>query len=73
MDTKIIDNFDTPEYLTTEEVAKLYPFYSANTLRVLRYRGKSPLPYVKINKKVLYDRAEVERIINISQVDEYTG
>tara|TARA_B100001093_G_C26442288_1_gene848628 strand:- start:23 stop:244 length:222 start_codon:yes stop_codon:yes gene_type:complete len=71
METRIIDDFDSPEYLTTEEVAKLYPFYSANTLRVLRYRGKSPLPYIKITRKVLYDRSEVERILGKSTVDEY--
>ena len=73
METRIIDDFDSPEYLTTEEVAKLYPFYSANTLRVLRYRGQSPFPYLKVKKKVLYDKADVERVINNSEVDEYIG
>ena len=34
METKIIDNFDVPEYLTTEEVAKLYPIVTGKLLFV---------------------------------------
>jgi hypothetical protein len=66
-------NNDKPVYLTTEQVSELYPFYSANTFRVLRYRGQSPFPYLKVKKKVLYDKADVERVINNSEVDEYIG
>jgi len=51
-------------------VAKFYPIYSANSLRVFRYRGNSPFPYVKVNKKVMYEKEEIERILRNNTVDE---
>jgi len=63
-------NENAPSLLTTEQVAKFYPIYSANSLRVFRYRGNSPFPYVKVNKKVMYEKEEIERILKNNTVDE---
>ena len=62
---------ETTELLTTDEVANLYKKYSANALRIQRYRGESPFPYIKLGKKVFYNKADIERIIGNNTVDEY--
>tara|TARA_B110000305_G_C19436451_1_gene639253 strand:+ start:270 stop:497 length:228 start_codon:yes stop_codon:yes gene_type:complete len=61
---------NAPSLLTTEQVAKIFPYYTANTLRVSRYRGNSPFPYIKINKKVMYEKEEIIRILGNNTVDE---
>ena len=62
---------ETTELLTTDEVENLYKKYSANALRIQRYRGESPFPYIKLGKKVFYNKADIERIIGNNTVDEY--
>ena len=62
------DNRKTSELLTTEEVANLYKVYSANSLRISRYRGESKFPFIKLGKKVFYDKADIERILSNSKV-----
>lgn len=62
------NNRKTSELLTTEEVANLYKVYSANSLRISRYRGESKFPFIKLGKKVFYDKADIERILSNSKV-----
>jgi len=62
---------ETTELLTTDEVANLYKQFTANALRIQRYRGESPFPYIKLGKKVFYNKADIERIIGNNTVDEY--
>jgi len=62
---------ETTELLTTDEVANLYKKYSANALRIQRYRGESPFPYIKLGKKVFYNKSDIERILGNNTVDEY--
>ena len=62
------NNRKTSELLTTEEVASLYKVYSANSLRISRYRGESKFPYIKLGKKVFYDKADIEQILSNSKV-----
>ena len=58
------DSFsENSDYLTTEEVANLYKVYSANSLRISRYRGESKFPFIKLGKKVFYDKADIERVL----------
>ena len=40
-------------------------------LRIQRYRGESPFPYIKLGKKVFYNKADIERVLNNHTVDEY--
>ena len=54
---------ENSDYLTTEEVANLYKVYSANSLRISRYRGESKFPFIKLGKKVFYDKADIERVL----------
>jgi hypothetical protein len=61
-------NRKTSELLTTEEVANLYKVYSANSLRISRYRGESKFPFIKLGKKVFYDKADIERILSNNKV-----
>ena len=63
---------ENSDYLTTEEVANLYPFYTVSTLKTLRYRGKSPFPYYKIDRKVVYKRSEIEEVLGSSRVESHT-
>ena len=62
---------ETSELLTTDQVANLYKQFSANALRIQRYRGESPFPYIKLGKKVFYNKADIERVLNNHTVDEY--
>ena len=62
---------ETTELLTTDEVANLYKKFSANALRIQRYRGESPFPYIKLGKKVFYNKSDIERILGNNTVDEY--
>ena len=62
------NNRKTSELLTTEEVANLYKVYSANSLRISRYRGESKFPFIKLGKKVFYDKADIEQILSNSKV-----
>ena len=62
---------ETSELLTTDQVANLYKQFTANALRIQRYRGESPFPYIKLGKKVFYNKADIERIIGNNTVDEY--
>jgi len=62
------NNRKTSELLTTEEVANLYKVYSANSLRISRYRGESKFPFIKLGKKVFYDKADIERILSNNKV-----
>ena len=57
------------EYLTTKEVAKIYPIYGFNTLKDFRYKGVSPFPYYRIGRKILYKRSDIEFLINSRKVD----
>ena len=56
------------QYLTARQVARIYPFYTRESLKTLRYRKKSPFPYYKIEGKVFYKRSEIESIINSGKV-----
>lgn len=56
------------EYLTTKEVAEIYPIYGFNTLKDLRYKGVSPFPYYRIGRKILYKRSDIEFSINSRKV-----
>ena len=62
---------ETSELLTTDQVANLYKQFSANALRIQRYRGESPFPYIKLGKKVFYNKADIERVLNNHRIDEY--
>ena len=62
---------ETSELRTTDQVANLYKQFTANALRIQRYRGESPFPYIKLGKKVFYNKADIERIIGNNTVDEY--
>ena len=68
MSTTIEDNSQSSEYLSTEQVAVLYPMYTVSTLKTMRYRGKSPFPYYKIDRKVFYKQSEIEQILSNSKV-----
>ena len=59
---------ETSELLTTDQVANLYKQFTANALRIQRYRGESPFPYIKLGKKVFYNKADIERIIGNNTV-----
>jgi predicted DNA-binding transcriptional regulator AlpA len=59
---------NTEEYLTTEQVAKLYPFFGYHTLKDLRYKNKSPFPFYKVGRIVRYKKSEIESIINSRKV-----
>jgi len=54
---------ETSELLTANEVENLYKQFTANALRIQRYRGESPFPYIKLGKKVFYNKADIERIL----------
>ena len=56
------------EYLTARQVARIYPFYTRESLKTLRYRKKSPFPFYKFGKDVRYKRSEVESIIKSRKV-----
>jgi hypothetical protein len=62
---------ETSELLTTDQVANLYKQFTANALRIQRYRGESPFPYIKLGKKIFYNKADIERVLNNHTVDEY--
>jgi hypothetical protein len=62
---------ETTVLLTTVEVANLYPQFSANSLRIMRYRGESPFPHIKLGKRVFYDKADIERILKLSKAGGY--
>jgi len=62
---------ETSELLTTDQVANLYKQFTANALRIQRYRGESPFPYIKLGKKVFYNKADIERVLNNHTVNEY--
>lgn len=72
MSTIIRDNHQSSEYLSTEQVAVLYPMYTVSTLKTMRYRGKSPFPYYKIDRKVFYKQSEIEQILGSNRVEPYT-
>jgi len=71
MTTLIESEGKTSGYLSTEEVANLYPMYTANTLKTMRYRGKSPFPYYQIDRKVFYKISEIEHILGSNRVESY--
>lgn len=50
-----------PDYLTVQEVADLLRT-SAETVRYWRHIGKGPTSF-KVGRRVLFERAEVERFI----------
>lgn len=50
-----------PDYLTVQEVAALLRT-SAETVRYWRHIGKGPTSF-KVGRRVLFERAEVERFI----------
>ena len=56
------------EYLTTKQVAEIYPFFGYHTLKDLRYKGISPFPFYRIGKNVRYKRSEIENYINSRKV-----
>ena len=56
------------DYLTTKQVAKIYPFFGYHTLKDLRYKGISPFPFYRIRKNVLYKRSDIENYINSRKV-----
>ena len=58
----------TEEYLTTEQVANLYPFYNSQTLKTMRYRNNSPFPFYKVRGNVRYKKSEIENIINSNKI-----
>jgi hypothetical protein len=66
------ENSEHSDFLTTEQVANLYPMYTVSTLKTLRYRGKSPFPYYKIDRKVVYKRSEIEEVLGSSKVEPNT-
>ena len=72
MSTIIEDNSQSSEYLSTEQVAVLYPMYTVSTLKTMRYRGKSPFPYYNLVRGVRYKKSEIEEIIGSSRVEPYT-
>lgn len=51
------------EYLTTEQVAKIYPFYTRETLKGMRYRNKSPFPFYKVGRTVRYKKSDIDNFI----------
>lgn len=59
---------NTEEYLTTEQVAKLYPFFAYQTLKDLRSKNRSPFPFYKVGKTIRYKRSDIENIINSRKV-----
>lgn len=59
---------NTEEYLTTEQVARLYPFYNSQTLKTMRYKNNSPFPFYKVRGNVRYKKSEIESIINSGKV-----
>lgn len=71
MSTIINSQSENSEYLSAEQVANLYPMYTVSTLKTLRYRGKSPFPYYKIERKVFYKRSDIEQILGNSRVESY--
>lgn len=56
------------EYLTTKQVAEIYPFYGYETLKDLRYRKKSPFPFYKIGRTVRYKKSDIDNYINSRKV-----
>ena len=56
------------EYLTTKQVSEIYPFFGYHTLKDLRYKNKSPFPFYKVGKTVLYKKSEIENIIDSRKV-----
>ena len=68
-DRDIINNFFA--FQTKRTITNLYKQFSANALRIQRYRGESPFPYIKLGKKVFYNKADIERVLNNHTVDEY--
>jgi len=63
---------ETSELLTTDQVANLYKQFTANALRIQRYRGESPFPYIKLGKKVFYNKADIERILKEKTIVQKT-
>ena len=57
---------ETINLITTSELAELLNT-SANSIRVMRARGKSP-PYLKISKEVLYDVEDVKKWLNDNKI-----
>lgn len=62
---------ETSELLTTDEVANLYKKFSPNSLRIMRYRGESPFPYIKLGRKVFYKKADIERVLEEQKIGSY--
>jgi|GEM_PF-3075098 len=63
---------ETSELLTANEVENLYKQFTANALRIQRYRGESPFPYIKLGKKVFYNKADIERILKEKTIVQKT-
>ena len=56
------------EYLTTKQVAEIYPFFGYHTLKDLRYKGISPFPFYRIGRTIRYRRSDIENYINSRKV-----
>ena len=63
---------ETSELLTANEVENLYKQFTANALRIKRFRGESPFPYIKLGKKVFYNKADIERILREKTIVQKT-
>ncbi|WP_168706491.1 helix-turn-helix transcriptional regulator [Gordonia paraffinivorans] len=48
-------------FLTTKQVADMYPFLSEGTLRYWRHAGTGPASFTVGGRKVVYRRSEIER------------
>ena len=59
---------ETINLITTTELAELLNT-SANSIRVMRARGKSP-PYLKISKEVLYDVEDVRQWLEKNKISK---
>lgn len=73
MSTLNDSNSESSDWLTTEQVANLYPQFTVSTLKTMRYRGTSPYPYYKTRRGVIYKRSEIEAIIESSKIDAHSN
>jgi excisionase family DNA binding protein len=63
MQPSIITSIDNQPLLSTDAAAKLLGV-SPGTLVVWRSTGRYPLPYVKIGRRVMYQRAAIDDFIH---------
>ena len=56
------------DLLTTDQVAEQYKVYTSSSLRYSRSTNRSPFPFIKIGRKVIYKREDIENSLDSSKV-----